>query len=274
MARGPSPLLGYNTNIRHKGKVYHVQTEDSGVGHPHVITHLFADGGRIVDSRKTEYTEHVGADGLQEIVKKLMQTQHKAMCIALRDGAYDAGEAAAAYAASGAVAAQAEGGADGDAPDASATVASPAAARAAQKARKSKAPGHRRSKGPPASRKSQSPRATLAYEEGDGPSTPESEAPAKQSTSQRPSRAPKKRASKAPPRPQDAVEEPVSDEAAFERAAEQRLAESNLTRAPVRRRPASTPLGRMKPRKRPSSDKELDDVILDYLDQNKKKEGG
>jgi len=89
MARGPSPLLGYNTNIRHHGKVYHVQTEDSGVSRPHILTHLFADGGRIVASRKTEYAEHLEAPDLQEIVKKLMQTQHKAMCIALRDGAYD-----------------------------------------------------------------------------------------------------------------------------------------------------------------------------------------
>jgi hypothetical protein len=27
----PSPLLGYNNNVRHKGKVFHIQTEDSGV---------------------------------------------------------------------------------------------------------------------------------------------------------------------------------------------------------------------------------------------------
>ena len=84
-----APLLGYNTNVRHKGKLYHIQTEDSGVDHPHVITHLFADGGRIVGSKKTSYAERVGADGLQDIVKKLMQGQHKAMFISLRDGLYD-----------------------------------------------------------------------------------------------------------------------------------------------------------------------------------------
>ena len=93
MARRPSPQLGYNTNIRHAEKLYHVQTEDSGVAHPHVMTHLFADGGRIIASRKTEYSEHLSAKNLQQIVKKLMQKQHKAMCIALRDGEYD-GDAA------------------------------------------------------------------------------------------------------------------------------------------------------------------------------------
>src|SRR5215831_12524918 len=84
-----SPLVGYNTNVRHKGKLYHIQTEDSGVSHPHVITHLFADGGRIIASRKTGYAEHLGAKELAGIVKKLMQEQHKAMFIELRDCVYD-----------------------------------------------------------------------------------------------------------------------------------------------------------------------------------------
>jgi hypothetical protein len=84
-----APLLGYNTNVRHKGRLYHIQTEDSGVGHPHIITHLFADGGRIVASKKTGYAEHLGSSSLQETVKRLMQAQHKAMFIGLRDGLYD-----------------------------------------------------------------------------------------------------------------------------------------------------------------------------------------
>ena len=86
---GPSPLLGYNTNVRHKGKLYHIQTEDSGVRHPHIITHLFADGGRIVASKKTTYAEMVGTEDLKDRLKQMMRDQHKAMFIALRDGLYD-----------------------------------------------------------------------------------------------------------------------------------------------------------------------------------------
>jgi hypothetical protein len=89
MARGRSPLLGYNTNVRHKGRVFHIQTEDSGVAHPHVITHLFADGGRIIKSHKTAYAELLEAADMQAQVKKIMQDQHKAMFIALRDGQFD-----------------------------------------------------------------------------------------------------------------------------------------------------------------------------------------
>jgi hypothetical protein len=89
MRPGPSPLVGYNTNVRHKGKLYHIQTEDSGINHPHVITHLFADGGRIIASRKIGYAEQLGAKDLQGIVRKLMQEQHKAIFIELRDCVYD-----------------------------------------------------------------------------------------------------------------------------------------------------------------------------------------
>ena len=89
MAKSPSPLVGYNTNVRHKGKLYHIQTEDSGVKRPHIITQLFADGGRILASEKTKYDEHLESDDLATTVKKLMQAQHKKVFIGLRDGIYD-----------------------------------------------------------------------------------------------------------------------------------------------------------------------------------------
>jgi hypothetical protein len=89
MAKAQSPLLGYNTNIRHKGKVFHIQTEDSGILKPHVMTHLFADGGRILKSLKTSYANLLEAEDLSTQVKKLMQDQHKAMFLALREGQFD-----------------------------------------------------------------------------------------------------------------------------------------------------------------------------------------
>ncbi|MCB9707706.1 MAG: hypothetical protein H6714_02795 [Myxococcales bacterium] len=89
MPKTTSPLQGYNTNARYKGRVFHIQTEDSGTARPHVMTHLFADGGRIVASRKTGYAQYLGMPGYRDTVKKLMQEQHKAMFMALRDGQYD-----------------------------------------------------------------------------------------------------------------------------------------------------------------------------------------
>jgi hypothetical protein len=92
----PSPLLGYNNNVRHHGKVFHIQTEDSGVQHAHIFTHLFADGGRIIATKKTSYQQHLGTDRFPAVAKKLMQAQHKAMIIALRDGLFDEDEMAGA----------------------------------------------------------------------------------------------------------------------------------------------------------------------------------
>jgi hypothetical protein len=85
----PSPLLGYNNNVRHKGKVFHIQTEDSGVRYGHIITHLFMDGGRILKSVKTSYAEYIGNERMADIVREMMKQQHKAMFIALRDGKFD-----------------------------------------------------------------------------------------------------------------------------------------------------------------------------------------
>src|SRR5690349_15431100 len=85
----PSPLLGYNNNVRHKGRVFQIQTEDSGARYGHIITHLVMDGGRILKSVKTSYAEHVGNTRSGDIVRELMKQQHKAMFVALRDGKFD-----------------------------------------------------------------------------------------------------------------------------------------------------------------------------------------
>jgi hypothetical protein len=74
--------------MRHRGVLFHVQTEDSGAANPHVITHLF-HGGNIMASEKREYAEHLEADNLASVVKGLMEEQHKAMLRRLRSGECD-----------------------------------------------------------------------------------------------------------------------------------------------------------------------------------------
>jgi hypothetical protein len=75
--------------VKHQGRVFHVQTEDSGVRRPHILTHLFVDGGHIIKSTRTDYSEHLGQPDMAAIVRRLMKEQHKAMFIALRDGQLD-----------------------------------------------------------------------------------------------------------------------------------------------------------------------------------------
>jgi hypothetical protein len=81
-------LAGFNHNVKHKGKLYHVQTEDSGVGNPHVITHLFV-GGNILASKRTSYADIVGAGNLPVVVRDIMEEQHKEMLRNLVNGIYD-----------------------------------------------------------------------------------------------------------------------------------------------------------------------------------------
>ena len=81
-------VTGFNHNIKHKGKVYHVQTEDSGVANPHIITHLFV-GGNILASKKTSYADILNAENLGEVVRELMEEQHKEMLRNLINGVYD-----------------------------------------------------------------------------------------------------------------------------------------------------------------------------------------
>jgi hypothetical protein len=83
-----SAQLGYNHNIPHRGRLYHVQTEDSGTEKAHIFTHVFYDG-TIISSRKVEYRERIGEPELGPIIVGLMQDSHKAMIRALRHGEFD-----------------------------------------------------------------------------------------------------------------------------------------------------------------------------------------
>ncbi len=80
-------LVGYNTNISYKDKVYHIQTEDSGQGNPVIVTLLYSKGA-ILASKKTSYEQIVTAPDFQEKVRKIMKAQHKFMIRELLSGKY------------------------------------------------------------------------------------------------------------------------------------------------------------------------------------------
>jgi hypothetical protein len=82
-------LPGFNHNISYKDRVFHIQTEDSGSDNPHVITHLFM-GGNIIASQKTSYADIIGQQNLLELVREIMERQHKYMLKKLINGGMDA----------------------------------------------------------------------------------------------------------------------------------------------------------------------------------------
>lgn len=86
----PPPLVGFNNNVRYRGMRFHIQTEDSGVARPHIITHLFADGGHVIKSVRTDYSEFVDRPDRPALIQQMMRDQHRAMALDLRDGRLDA----------------------------------------------------------------------------------------------------------------------------------------------------------------------------------------
>jgi hypothetical protein len=81
--------VGFNDNLKYKGRVYHIQTEDSGVDKPQILTHLFADGGRVLKSYKRSYVDALERPDLEGYVRALMKAQQMEMASALREGTFD-----------------------------------------------------------------------------------------------------------------------------------------------------------------------------------------
>jgi pSer/pThr/pTyr-binding forkhead associated (FHA) protein len=81
--------MGFNNNIKFHEQVFHVQTEDSGLDQPHIVTHLFADGGRVIKSHKRSYADEVRRPDVAEFVRALMKAQHLEMVLKLREGSFD-----------------------------------------------------------------------------------------------------------------------------------------------------------------------------------------
>ncbi|HEX4386822.1 MAG TPA: hypothetical protein VH083_27900 [Myxococcales bacterium] len=86
-AKPSAPVVGFNHNVKYGERVYHVQTEDSGLPHAHYITHLFV-GGNIISSIKTSYADRAEQPELAKTVRSLMESQHKQMLKRLVSGEF------------------------------------------------------------------------------------------------------------------------------------------------------------------------------------------
>jgi hypothetical protein len=82
-------VVGFNHNVMYKGEVFHIQTEDSGINTPHIITLVYR-GGTIISSKKTSYADIIKIENLEQVVEELMKEQHKEMLRRLKSGEFDA----------------------------------------------------------------------------------------------------------------------------------------------------------------------------------------
>jgi hypothetical protein len=80
-------ITGFNTDVKHRGLVYHVQTEDKGKDNPLIET-LIYKGGEILASRRLPYSELVRDTDPEKAISSLMEEQHKSMILEVKRGKF------------------------------------------------------------------------------------------------------------------------------------------------------------------------------------------
>lgn len=81
-------ITGYNTDIKHDDRVYHVQTEDKGRSNP-TIESLIYVGGEILAAHKQSYADRLENGADEKAIADLMELQHKTMIAAIKRGRFD-----------------------------------------------------------------------------------------------------------------------------------------------------------------------------------------
>lgn len=81
-------ITGFNTDVKHKSKVYHVQTEDKGRKNPKIETLVYM-GGEILDSFRTVYDDQDREQLSEDAIIEMMEHQHKKVIKSIKIGQYD-----------------------------------------------------------------------------------------------------------------------------------------------------------------------------------------
>ncbi len=81
-------ITGFNTDIKHGDKVYHIQTEDKGLQNPYIESLVYV-GGEILASKKTAYGEQLKSGLDEKGIGGLMEQQHRTMIAAIKRGRFD-----------------------------------------------------------------------------------------------------------------------------------------------------------------------------------------
>jgi hypothetical protein len=78
-------ITGFNTDVRHDGRIYHVQTEDRGRENP-VLESLVYIGGTIVAKKSTPYSNQLSSGATEEMIASLLKRQHQVIIAAIKAG--------------------------------------------------------------------------------------------------------------------------------------------------------------------------------------------
>ncbi len=80
-------IVGFNTDIKYRNEVFHIQTEDKGEGNPTVET-LVYHSGEILLSRRVSYAHLLEKENLIDRVKMMMKSQHEQVISELKVGKF------------------------------------------------------------------------------------------------------------------------------------------------------------------------------------------
>lgn len=81
-------VTGFNTDVKHDGKVYHVQTEDKGLQNPIIETLIYV-GGEILAARRSSYADLMGKGPGEKEIAGRIESQHNRMILDIKEGRYD-----------------------------------------------------------------------------------------------------------------------------------------------------------------------------------------
>lgn len=82
-------ITGYNTDVRHGNRVFHVQTEDKGLANPKIESLIYV-GGEILDSYRGSYEDLLNDPPVQDsVIQARMDDQHKSVIRDIKNGKYD-----------------------------------------------------------------------------------------------------------------------------------------------------------------------------------------
>lgn len=85
-------ITGYNTDVKHDGKTFHVQTEDKGAKNPIIETLVYVSGGRIIASKQYSYAGLVAEGKCDDrTVSEILDSQHRQVIRWITGGRFDPG---------------------------------------------------------------------------------------------------------------------------------------------------------------------------------------
>lgn len=80
-------VTGFNSDVSHEGRVYHVQTEDKGFGNP-IIETLIYSGGEILAARRTSYKDLLTQGTDETPIAERLEEQHNKVLADIKAGRY------------------------------------------------------------------------------------------------------------------------------------------------------------------------------------------